>query len=259
MELLFPRTESSAVDVHAHYAAGWSDDGGVRVNFITSADGAATANGLSRELQTAGDNTVFAALRDLADVILVGASTAAAEGYKPSAPGERRRAIRESYGLPPAPAIAVVSGSLDMDLDAALYREAVAAPTIVITASSAPVARRNDIIDLAGTETRLQLLEVAAAETGGIDFALAIESLRDQGYRRILCEGGPRLFAAGVAAGAVDELCLSYSPVLAGPAGPRIVGGDPWSTAARLELVGLLLEDSALFARYRLESATETN
>ncbi len=255
MQLLFPRTESADVDVdvHAHYAAGWLEDGGVRVNFVTSADGAATANGLSRELQTAGDNTVFAALRDLADVILVGSSTAAAEGYKPSVPGERRRAIRESHGLAAAPAIAVVSGSLDMDLGLPLYQDAVAAPTIVITSSSAPVARRNDIIDLAGTETRLQLLDVQTAEAGGVDFAAAITALRDQGYRRILCEGGPRLFAAGIAAGAVDELCLSYSPMLAGPAGARIVAGEPWAGAARLELIGLLAEDSALFARYRLQ------
>jgi riboflavin biosynthesis pyrimidine reductase len=251
MQLLWPSSDSADVDVHQHYAAGWLDDGGVRVNFISSADGAASANGLSRPLQTAGDNTVFAALRDLADVILVGASTAAAEGYRPSVPGPRRQAVRASYGLEPAPAIAVVSGSLSIDLAASLYTEAVAAPTIVITASSAPVARRNDIIDLAGTETRLQLLEVPAAESGGVDFAAAVAELRDQGYRRILCEGGPRLFASGVAAGAVDELCLSYAPMLVGPGGPRIVGGDGWPAPARLELIGLLAEDSALFARYR--------
>ncbi|PMU65589.1 dihydrofolate reductase family protein, partial [Pseudomonas sp. GP01-A5] len=70
----------------------------------------------------------------------------------------------------------------------------------------------------------------------------------------ILCEGGPRLFAAGVAAGAVDELCLSYSPMLAGPAAPRIIAGDAWPDgfAPGLELTGLLTEDSALFARYRV-------
>jgi hypothetical protein len=57
-----------------------------------------------------------------------------------------------------------------------------------------------------------------------------------------------------VLARSVDELCLSVSPMLAGPGGPRIVGGDAWpeSFLPQLRLTGLLLEDDALFCRYRL-------
>jgi riboflavin biosynthesis pyrimidine reductase len=248
---------SAEVDLHAHYAADWLDSGGVRINFIASADGAATAAGLSRGLQTPGDNRVFAALRDLADVILVGAATAAAEGYRPSAPGPQRRAVRTGYGLAEAPAIAVVSASLELDLSVPLYAGAELAPTLLITSSAAPVGRRNDIIDLAGGKSRLQLIEAPAADSGGVDLAAAVASLREQGYRRILCEGGPRLFGAAVAAGVVDELCLSYSPLLAGPAGPRILTGPDGLSGfpVPLELIGLLEEDGALFARYRLESS----
>jgi riboflavin biosynthesis pyrimidine reductase len=254
MQQLLPAGPGAEVDLHAFYADnGWLADGGVRVNFIASADGAATVAGLSRGLQTPGDNRVFAALRDLADVILVGAATATAEGYRPSVPAAGRRAIRTGFGLAEAPAIAVVSASLDLDLSAPLYRAAEAAPTVVITSSAAPVGRRNDIIDLASGSSRLQLIEAPAAGAG-VDFAAAVANLQELGYRRILCEGGPRLFAAGVAAGAVDELCLSYSPLLAGPAGPRILAGADESTGfpAGLELIGLLTEDSALFARYRV-------
>lgn len=254
MQQLLPAPPAAEVDVHAHYAGDWLDDGGLRVNFIASADGAATAAGLSRGLQTPGDNQVFAALRDLADVILVGAATAAAEGYRPSAPGPRRRAIRTGYGLAEAPAIAVVSASLDVDLSAPLYAAAEAAPTLLVGSSAAAVGRRNDIIDLAGGQARLQLIEAPAAETGGVDLAAAVASLRELGYTRILCEGGPRLFGAAVAAGVVDELCLSYSPMLAGPSGSRILAGTRELTGfpVGLELIGLLEEDGALFARYRL-------
>ncbi|HTZ43485.1 MAG TPA: dihydrofolate reductase family protein [Jatrophihabitans sp.] len=253
MQLLFPEP-AHTVDVHEHYAAGWLRTGGVRVNFVTSADGAATADGLSRGLQTPGDNQVFAALRDLADVILVGSATAAAEGYRPSAPGPRRRALRERYGLAGAPAIAVLSASLQLDLGAPLFAAAELAPTVVITSSAAPMNRRDDIIDLAGGGSRLQLVETPAA-AGGVDFAAAVASLRELGYSRILCEGGPRVFGAGVTAGAVDELCLSYSPVLAGPGGGRILDGpaDAPGFPARLRLLGLLEEDGALFARYRVD------
>lgn len=239
------------VDVHAHYADGWVETGGVRVNFVSSVDGAADAAGLSRGLQTPGDNVVFGALRDLADVILVGASTAAAENYRPSNPPERRRAIRRAYGFAEAPAIAVMSSSLQLDLSAELFTAATVAPTLVITGSAAPLSRRNDIIDLAGTSTRLQLIEAPSADDGEVDFAAAVTALRELGYRRILCEGGPRLFASGLAAGCVDELCLSVSPLLAGPGSGRIVGGPPWSgEPARLSLTGLLTEDDALFCRY---------
>lgn len=243
---------SDPVDLHAHYAAGWLPEGGVRVNFVSSADGAAAAAGLSRGLQTPGDNAVFAALRDLADVILVGAATAAAEGYRPSNPAAPRRALREGFGLAAAPAIAVMTSTLQLDLSAELFSAAEHAPTLVITGSAAPVAARNDIIDLAGTDTKLQLVEAPSGPDGGVDFAAAIAALRELGYQRILCEGGPRLFAAGVASGAVDELCLTVSPMLTGPQAPRIVAGEPWTAelAPRLELTGLLTEDSALFCRY---------
>jgi len=101
-----------SVDLHAHYAQGWLPQGGVRVNFVSSVDGAAEAAGLSRGLQTPGDNAVFAVLRDLADVILVGAATAAAERYRPSNPSVQRRAIRAGLWLAAAPACAVITSSL---------------------------------------------------------------------------------------------------------------------------------------------------
>jgi len=240
------------VDLHAHYAEGWLPEGGVRVNFISSADGAAAAAGLSRGLQTPGDNAVFAVLRDLADVILVGAATAAAEGYRPCNPSAARRAIRDRLGLAEVPAIAVMTSSLQLDLSAELFSAAVDAPTLVITGSAAPIGARNDIIDLAGGATKLHLVEAPSGPDGGVDFPAAIAALRDLGYRRILCEGGPRLFAAGAASGAVDELCLTVSPMLVGPGAPRIVAGEPWPAESnhRLELTGLLTEDGALFCRY---------
>lgn len=258
MRLLLPPPDPSdspdPVDLHAHYATNWLEQGGVRVNFVSSLDGAATSDGLSRGLQTPGDNAVFAALRDLADVILVGAATAGAENYRPARPSERRRAIRRAHGLAEVPAVAVISSSLELDLTDSLFAEAIEAPTLILTGSAAPVSRRNDIIDLAGGSSRLQLIEAPATHGGAVDVAAAIENLRELGYRHILCEGGPRLFGSAVAAGVVDELCLSLSPLLIGPAASRIVAGDDWPAEfrPRLELTGLLTEDDALFGRYRL-------
>jgi riboflavin biosynthesis pyrimidine reductase len=259
MRTLLPAADggSAPVDIHAHYAADWIDKGGVRANFVTSADGSATARGLSRGLQTPGDNVVFAALRDLADVILVGASTAGTEHYRPALPSAERQQVRQQYGLKPAPAIAVMSSTLKLDLSQELFRSASHdAPTLVITGSAASVAARNDLIDLAGSSAGLQLLEAPATADGNVSVPAAVRHLQELGYQRILCEGGPRLFAAAVESGSVDELCLTISPMLVGPGGPRIVEGQPWpdDVMPRLSLIGLLTEDDALFCRYRVQS-----
>src|SRR5581483_6908984 len=99
----------------------WLDRGGVRADFICSVDGAVSAAGVSRGLQTPGDNRVFGALRDLADVVLVGSGTALAEGYRAVRPAQQRRDTRESYGLAGDLPIAVMSRSLRLDARSALF------------------------------------------------------------------------------------------------------------------------------------------
>ena len=80
MRQLLPDPVPSA-DLLDVYGRDWIETGGLRVNFVASLDGAVTVSGLSAPLQTPGDNAVFAALRDLADVVLVGRGTITGEGY----------------------------------------------------------------------------------------------------------------------------------------------------------------------------------
>ena len=79
--------------------------------------------------------------------------------------------------------------------------------------------------------------------------AAALGELGRRGARVVLSEGGPTLNAWLADAGMIDELCLSFAPVLAGGPSPRLLhGASPAPTA--LELVHLLEEDGMLFARY---------
>lgn len=66
----------------------------------------------------------------------------------------------------------------------------------------------------------------------------------------MLCEGGPALFSALVGAGLLDELCLTHSPVLAGPGNPALVSGEPWAGPRRVRLASLFTDGQLLFARY---------
>ena len=226
MTRLYP--SPGPVDLTQAYAhpAGASPDPArtVRANMVATVDGAASGgDGLSGSVSGATDKAVFATLRRLADVVLVGAGTARAEGYRPAA-------------LP----IAVVSGHLDLDLDAPLYTAA-EHRTIVITCASAPA------------QARVQAASVADVLVCGdehVDLAAAVDALHGRGLGHILCEGGPTLLRQVAGAGLLDELCLTLAPVLAGGGAGRILGGDALDPALQLILTQLLAEDGWLFARY---------
>jgi riboflavin biosynthesis pyrimidine reductase len=238
---------SEDVDVHACYAADWLDRGGLRVNFVASADGAAQANGKSEGLQTDGDNTVFAALRDLADVVVAGAGTVTIEGYRAISVSERRRSIRRGYGFRDVLPTAVISRSLRLDPESSLFADAPAdARTILLTCAAAPPERR------AALE---QVADVAICGDEAVDPALARQALEQRGHTRILSEGGPISFADLARGGVVDELCLSLSPLLVGPGPTRMVSGEMWPDTVALSLTSLLEEEGALFLRYRVDAA----
>lgn len=228
-------------DLAAAYAC--PDREWLRVNMVASVDGAAWLDGLSGGLSGAGDRRIFGILRGLADVILAGAATVRGEGYRPA----RRRPAWEPLraGRPPAPPIAVVTRRLDLDLDAELFTDAPPyARTIVITTEAAPEERRRAAAERA---------EVIVAGADRVDVRRAVAALRDLGHRHILCEGGPRLNAQLVAAGLVDELCLTISPMLVGGGAARILDGT--SSPTGLRLAHVLTDNGFLFCRYTREDA----
>jgi riboflavin biosynthesis pyrimidine reductase len=244
MRALLPEPAED-VDLHQIYARDWLERGGLRVNFVASADGAAQAGGKSKGLQTAGDNRVFAALRDLADVVLAGSGTVTIEGYRAIKLSERRRAVRREYGLREVLPTAIVSGSLRLDPESSLFSDAPAEDrTIVLTSAASPIERR------AALE---QVADVAICGDVFVEPAEARRALEERGLTRILSEGGPIAFADLARSGVVDELCLSMSPLLVGPGPTRIVAGpDVWTDTRPLALTDLLEEDGALFLRYRV-------
>ncbi|HEU5252848.1 MAG TPA: dihydrofolate reductase family protein [Solirubrobacterales bacterium] len=100
----------------------------------------------------------------------------------------------------------------------------------------------------ADLEKRLVVVESGEGEWANL--AELLGSLREEGVRAVMCEGGPTLHGSLQAAGLVDELFVTIAPKLSGGQAPRILEGalpDP----VGLELAWLLEEDGELFARYR--------
>lgn len=226
----------------------------VRANMVSSADGAAWIMGRAAGLSGPADRTVFAVLRSLADVILVGAGTARTERYQPVRDGEVWPQLRA--GRAPVPPIAVVSRALDLDLDSALLAgRPGGARTIVLTTQGAPAGLR--------AQAARQADVIVAGDEAVVTASAAVAALADRGLTRILAEGGPHLLGQITAEAQLDELCLTYSPLLAGGDAGRILAVPPQSAVAHqgapgsgqdawtgLALAHVLEDDGHLLCRY---------
>jgi 5-amino-6-(5-phosphoribosylamino)uracil reductase len=213
----------------------------LRVNFVAALDGAVSVAGRSGGLGSDGDRRVFRTLRALADVVLVGAGTAAAEGYRPVLPDSAVGQLRSGLGRSAVAPIAVVSRRASLSTDDRLVTDAVA-PTVLVTCAAADPDRRAALA-AAG-------VDVLVCGEDEVDLGSALDQLADRGLAQVLCEGGPALFTAALAAGLVDELDLSIAPLLVG-GGPGLLPAA-LPEPARAELVQVLSEESVLFTRYTL-------
>lgn len=183
----------------------------VRVNFVSSIDGAVAVDGASAGLGTRADNRVFTVLRELADVIVVGAGTARTENYGGARTDPALAQRRRGSGLSEVPPIAVVTASGRVDPTSRLLTDT-SVPPLVLTSTRADA---DNLARLRDAGARVEIVS-----DGNVTGTAVVAALQRRGLRRVLCEGGPGLFGTLTADGVVDELCLTTSPQLvAGRAG----------------------------------------
>jgi riboflavin biosynthesis pyrimidine reductase len=212
----------------------------LRVNFVSSLDGAVEFDGYSRGLSNAVDQRVFAMLRGHTDAVMVGAGTLRHEGYGPARTPADLQARRKAAGLSEHPALAIVSAALDLDPSSRVFTEAPVRP-IVITRADAPDDRRQALARIA---------DVITCGESVVDVAAARAELARRGLTQVLCEGGPHLFGSLLAADLVDELCLTVSPVLTGAGAGRIVAGAARGEPLHMRLAHLIESDGTMLTRY---------
>ncbi len=183
---------------------------------IASLDGTTVVDGRSGGLGNETDSAVLAALRRAADVIIVGAGTARAEGYgPPGKPGQR---------------IGVVTTTANVDPASALFTSGAGFLILPVDGPPAPAGPAGP-------------LDAVRAGSGRVDLVGALRRLDDviDPPTFVQCEGGGTLNGSLLAAGCVDELDLTVSPVVAGGDGPRVSVGAP-AILERFQLAHLAVD-----------------
>ncbi len=131
----------------------------LRANMVVSLDGVASLEGLSEGLSGEADKRVFFLLRNLADVVIVGAGTARAENYGGVRVREQYAELRASLGQAPTPPVAIVSRRLGLD----------------------PVFLTSDHDDVAGPRARGLGIDAVVADLPEEEQAAAVRRLQDSG------------------------------------------------------------------------------
>jgi 5-amino-6-(5-phosphoribosylamino)uracil reductase len=215
----------------------------LRANFIASLDGGATFSGKSGQLGGPGDRAVFATLREMADVILVGAGTVRTEGYAGARPTVAQRQRRQSRGQSEVPQLAVVSRSGRLERDMPVFTRTEVAP-LVCTCTAAAEQTRRTLTGLA------DVVDCSIDDPDSVDSAAVLTLLGDRGLPRVLTEGGPMMFSSFVERDLLDELCLTIAPTLVGGQAGRIATGSE-QVQTRMRCAHILTDDDGyLYTRY---------
>jgi len=185
----------------------------VYANFIGSLDGVASLEapgGAGRALRGAcdADRFVMGLLRALADALVIGAGTLRADRGHLWTAGyidRERAATYRALGWPdPRLVVVTATGALDPD------ERALEAGALILTTGGGAARLRGRL------PAACAVRAVGRARSDHVPMPAVLDAVRAEGHRRVLTEGGPTLLAGLAAAGLLDELFLTLSPVLAG-------------------------------------------
>lgn len=190
----------------------------ITLKLATSLDGRiATASGESRWITGEAARAEVQRMRAAHDAVLIGAETARRDNPSLLA--------RTEPPPPRQPARVVVTTRLDLAPDSNLFAGIAQSPLIIFSAERVAPAR-HAILEGAGAR-----VEQVARNENGLEVAAVLERLAVLGFASVLAEGGGKVAASLIAAGAVDRLEWFRAPIVLGAAGRPAV--------AELSLVAL--------------------
>ncbi|HEX7225196.1 MAG TPA: dihydrofolate reductase family protein [Candidatus Limnocylindria bacterium] len=238
-----PAADLSLDDAMAGFEPPAPVDGrpGVAINMVTSVDGRAQLDGTAEGLGSRADRFLMRHYRAAFDAVGSGVGTLRATGVWLRV-GDALEERRSAQGRPPNPTGVVIAGTDPLPADARWF--AGDEPRILV------VGRGNPMGEVpAGTE-------LLRAPTDRPDPRWLLDRLAERGIGSLLLEGGPRVNAAFLAAGCLDEVYWTVGAHLIGsdalPMIAPVEGGSPHEHEPRRgRLVSVLRHEDELFLRYR--------
>jgi riboflavin biosynthesis pyrimidine reductase len=182
-------------------------------------------------------------MRYAADVILVGAETVRIENYSGAQVPVAARDARQRRGQAEVPPIAVLTRSGNLDPDTVFFSRTEVPPLILTSADAFDETSKR----LGGVA---EVLNASGPRSDEADAATALQILAQRGLLRVLSEGGPLVLSLLIAAGLLDELCMTIAPVvLAGPS--RRIATGPVEAPTAMRPAHLLTDAQGyLYTRY---------
>lgn len=181
------------------------------------------------------------------DGVLFGAATLRAYGTTLSVSNPQLLQQRQQKSLPLQPIQIVASRSGNINPEIRFFRQHI--PRWLLT--TAVGSNRWQ-----GQPEFFERVLVFENKNGSIDWADALEHLKNLGWQRLAVLGGGELVASMLAADLIDELWLTVCPItLGGASAPTPVAGAGFdeSNAPRLELLSVQAIGSEVFLHYRLQ------
>jgi 2,5-diamino-6-(ribosylamino)-4(3H)-pyrimidinone 5'-phosphate reductase len=221
----------------------------VYINVATTADGKlAPANRRFVPFGSRRDRDLLLELRSRADAVLAGARTVDLLPVNLGPGPAKYRRQRVKNGLSEYNLRVVVSGSGTLNPGADIFRYRFS-PIIVLVNG---MASRENLRALRNVAD-----EVRVFGDKKLDFKTALTWLhKERGVRHLLCEGGGEVNAALFEAGLVDEIYLTFCPLIfGGRAAPTMADGQSITEVAdavKLRLTSCKRAANELFLVYRV-------
>jgi riboflavin-specific deaminase-like protein len=220
----------------------------VAVNFALTWDGkVSTRNFTPSDFSSPLDKHRLLEIRAGGDALLVGARTISADNMTMGLPDPELRAARLRRGQSEYPLRVIVSNSGEISPDLRLFSFDYS-PVVIFSTARMSAVRRKELEKFA---------TVRCSESSQLDLREALAILRrEYGVKKVVCEGGPRLFRALLEQGVVQEVNLTLCPrIFGGQSAPTLTGlpGEFLPKSLRYRLKRMEIVGDEAFLRYRVE------
>lgn len=219
----------------------WPEKPWIRANMVQTLDGSVQDLLGSTELITNDiDKSVFRTLRQLSDVIIVGAKTVKTNKYQDIKISEQNKNLRKKLKLKDIPRLAVISNNLSIEKDFFINWKDNLAPLIYTHKENQ--SKIGNFKDLA---------EIVFCGKNQVDLKAVKKDLIQRSFTRILCEGGPTLLNSMFQSNLIDELDLTVQVKLSHLKDPlKIAQGMLLKPVVNLKPIQIIQHEKTLLLRY---------